>query len=69
MNNLVPAVVAGCIREVEERGLNTTGIYRLSGNEKAIHSLINEIDKDPRAVDYKTPVRFKFVNMVICADN
>ncbi|KAL5261278.1 hypothetical protein ACHWQZ_G007099 [Mnemiopsis leidyi] len=55
INNLVPAVVAGCIREVEERGLNTTGIYRLSGNEKAIHSLINEIDRDPRAVDYKTP--------------
>ena len=56
VQKLVPAIVAGCIREVEERGLSTTGIYRLSGNEKAIHSLINQIDRDPRAVDYKTPV-------------
>ena len=42
-------------------GMHTTGIYRLSGNAQAIQALINEIDKDPCKVDYKSAVSFKFL--------
>lgn len=36
---LIPAVVSHCIYEVERRGLQEKGIYRVSGDHKEVHEL------------------------------
>lgn len=36
---MVPALVVHCLREVECRGLNELGIYRVPGSEREVKSL------------------------------
>lgn len=36
---MVPAIIVHCINEIEIRGLNEIGIYRVSGSEKDIKAL------------------------------
>lgn len=41
-----PAVVDACIKEIEQRGIDVEGIYRLSGFADDLQDLKNVIDKD-----------------------
>lgn len=36
---MVPALVVHCVNEVESRGLNEVGLYRISGSEKDVKAL------------------------------
>jgi hypothetical protein len=38
-NPMIPAIIVHCINEVEQRGLNEVGIYRLSGADKDVKGL------------------------------
>ncbi|KAG5841557.1 hypothetical protein ANANG_G00167870 [Anguilla anguilla] len=44
-NRFVPLIVEICCKLVEERGLEYTGIYRVPGNNTAISSLQEELDR------------------------
>ncbi|XP_031574844.1 N-chimaerin-like [Actinia tenebrosa] len=46
-----PFVVDICVREVEERGLDSEGIYRVSGFADDIEALKNSFDKDGMAAN------------------
>lgn len=43
----VPMLVEKCCEAVEERGLDTTGIYRVPGNKAAVKMLQEELSKAP----------------------
>ena len=47
----VPILVRRCIDEVERRGLDHVGIYRLCGSSKRKHQLKDELEKNVRLVD------------------
>lgn len=47
----VPILVRRCIDEVERRGLDHVGIYRLCGSAKRKAVLKDELERNPRAVD------------------
>ncbi|XP_048758454.2 uncharacterized protein LOC125668375 isoform X2 [Ostrea edulis] len=47
----VPLLVKKCIKEVEERGLETIGIYRLCGSAKRKTQLREQFDKDVDGVN------------------
>ena len=36
---MIPAIVIHCVTEIERRGLNEVGIYRVNGSEKEIKDL------------------------------
>lgn len=36
---MVPAIVQHCIKEIEARGINDQGIYRVPGSEKDVRAL------------------------------
>jgi Rac GTPase-activating protein 1 len=36
---MVPSLIVHCVNEVDLRGLNDTGIYRISGAEKDVREL------------------------------
>ncbi|KAI5962125.1 RGA2 [Candida pseudojiufengensis] len=40
--NLIPIIITRCIKEVESRGINQEGIYRISGGNSLIVSIENE---------------------------
>lgn len=40
-NELVPLIITKCIEEVEKRGLDMEGIYRISGGNSAIIAILN----------------------------
>ena len=42
----IPKFVSLCMQEVEKRGLNSVGIYRLSGNTAEITKLRYLVDQD-----------------------
>ena len=48
----VPIVVRRCIEEVEKRGLDHVGIYRLCGSSKRKLQLKEELEKNVRLVDF-----------------
>lgn len=50
-NTKRPFVVEACVKEVESRGLDSEGIYRISGFADDIESLKNSFDKDGEIVD------------------
>lgn len=50
-NTKRPFVVEACIREVERRGLDSEGIYRISGFADDVEALKNSFDKDGDQVD------------------
>lgn len=43
---LVPRVVRRCISEIDERGLEVEGIYRISGKLSTVQQLVQRIEKD-----------------------
>ncbi|XP_057292883.1 N-chimaerin-like isoform X3 [Hydractinia symbiolongicarpus] len=59
-----PAIVDRCISEIEKRGLDIEGLYRVPGFADDITSLQNAIDKDGVVPDI-SPSAFEDVN-VIC---
>ncbi|ESO05826.1 hypothetical protein HELRODRAFT_105840 [Helobdella robusta] len=46
-NEYVPLIVETCTRIVEEKGLESVGVYRVPGNSGAVNALIEELNKDP----------------------
>ena len=36
---MVPAIVVHCLREIEDRGINELGLYRIPGSEKDVKGL------------------------------
>lgn len=51
----VPLVVDKCIREIEERGLEEVGIYRVAGTGSVVSALKAEFNKDVARVDLSDP--------------
>ena len=47
----VPALVSHCVATVEERGLNTVGVYRVPGNKATINALTEILNKGWEHVD------------------
>lgn len=47
----IPHLLKKCIEEVERRGLDHVGIYRLCGSAKRKQMLREEFEKNPRAVE------------------
>lgn len=50
-NKFIPWIVDTCCRLVEERGLENTGIYRVPGNNAAIASMQEELNKGITDID------------------
>jgi Rac GTPase-activating protein 1 len=36
---MIPALVIHCINEIERRGMNETGLYRVNGSEREIKDM------------------------------
>ncbi|THV06112.1 RhoGAP-domain-containing protein [Dendrothele bispora CBS 962.96] len=49
----VPKVVKCCIDEIDKRGLEAEGIYRVSGRHAIVQSLQLEIEKDEEAFEFR----------------
>lgn len=41
----IPPLIVHCISEIEKRGLNTTGLYRISGSDKEVKILKDRFRK------------------------
>lgn len=54
----VPLIVDVCCKLVEERGLENTGIYRVPGNNAAIASMQEELNKGFTEIDLEDDVRW-----------
>lgn len=52
----MPWIVDACCRLVEERGLENTGIYRVPGNNAAIASMQEELNKGWIDIDLQDDV-------------
>ena len=50
-HNTIPKIVRKCVSEVEKRGMDIVGIYRVSGNAKKKRLLKAEFDQDSSTVD------------------
>jgi len=50
-HNTIPKIVRKCVSEIEKRGMNIVGIYRVSGNAKKKRLLKSAFDQDSSAVD------------------
>ncbi|KAJ7375425.1 N-chimaerin [Desmophyllum pertusum] len=50
-NTKRPFLVEACIKEVEKRGLDSEGIYRISGFADDVEALKNSFDKDGESVN------------------
>jgi len=50
-NTKRPYIVDACIREVERRGLDSEGIYRISGFADDVEALKNSFDKDGESIN------------------
>ncbi len=45
---MVPAILIHCVREIEERGLNEEGIYRIPGREAEANELLERFNQASR---------------------
>ncbi|KAJ7101010.1 hypothetical protein C8R43DRAFT_245108 [Mycena crocata] len=56
-NNLpegeAPKIVQICIREIDQRGLESEGIYRVSGRHAVVQSMQHEIERDESKFEFK----------------
>ena len=59
----VPAVVQRCVEEVERRGMDHVGIYRLCGSAKRKQQLREELERDPHGADL-SPEAISDINVV-----
>ena len=50
-NSNVPLVVRKCIEEIDKRGLDVMGLYRISGNARRKRQLRAQFDEDSNSVD------------------
>lgn len=50
-SNSIPVIVRKCLTEIELRGLQEVGIYRLSGTNTIIKELKIAFDQDPFGVN------------------
>ncbi|CAE6515301.1 unnamed protein product [Rhizoctonia solani] len=49
----VPGLVAKAVRAVDERGLDSEGIYRVSGRQAIVQDLIHRIEKDETQFEFE----------------
>jgi hypothetical protein len=42
---MVPAILIHCVKEIEDRGLNEVGIYRIPGNEAEANDLLEKFNR------------------------
>lgn len=49
----VPGLVAKAVRAVDERGLDSEGIYRISGRQANVQDLIHRIEKDEAQFEFE----------------
>lgn len=56
----IPLIVDICCKLVEERGLEYTGIYRVPGNNAAISSMQEELNKGMADIDTQDDVSAYF---------
>ena len=47
----IPMIVEQCVKRVEEKGMDSVGIYRLSGNASTIQKLRLLYNEDPKKID------------------
>jgi len=59
----VPLVVQRCVEEVERRGVDHVGIYRLCGSARRKQQLREELERDPLAADL-SPEAISDINVV-----
>ncbi|XP_026884670.2 rho GTPase-activating protein 21 isoform X1 [Electrophorus electricus] len=62
-NRFVPLIVEVCCKLVEERGLEYTGIYRVPGNNAAISSMQEELNKGVGDIDVQAE-KWKDLNVI-----
>ncbi|KAI1891352.1 hypothetical protein AGOR_G00142920 [Albula goreensis] len=62
-NRFVPLIVEICCKLVEERGLEYTGIYRVPGNNAAISSMQEELNKGMSDIDIQDD-KWKDLNVI-----
>ncbi|XP_072268813.1 rho GTPase-activating protein 21 isoform X2 [Pyxicephalus adspersus] len=62
-NKFIPWIVDTCCKLVEERGLENTGIYRVPGNNAAIASMQEELNKGMADVDLQDD-KWKDLNVI-----
>ncbi|KAF8225789.1 RhoGAP-domain-containing protein [Tricholoma matsutake] len=48
----VPKIIRICIKEIDQRGLESEGIYRVSGRHAVVQALQHEIEKDERKFEF-----------------
>jgi len=54
----LPLVVDQCVKAINQFGLKTEGIYRVSGSASTIAKLKQLFDFEPDQVDFRTPAGF-----------
>lgn len=62
-NQRVPLIVAACCRIVEARGLESTGIYRVPGNNAVVSSLQEQLNRGPGDINLQDE-RWQDVNVI-----
>lgn len=53
--SIIPAIVTRCIHEVEQRGMDTEGIYRKSGANSLVQVIRDGFEKNPDDYDISDP--------------
>ena len=61
--NVVPNFFERCLQEIESRGLEEVGIYRLSGSSSGVNRLRNYLNQNADAVDLSLP-EFADINII-----
>ncbi|XP_054986469.1 rho GTPase-activating protein 23 isoform X2 [Sorex araneus] len=62
-NQRVPLIVAACCRLVEARGLESTGIYRVPGNNAVVSSLQEQLNRGPGDINLQDE-RWQDLNVI-----
>nr|XP_023409397.1 rho GTPase-activating protein 23 isoform X3 [Loxodonta africana] len=62
-NQRVPLIVATCCRIVEARGLESTGIYRVPGNNAVVSSLQEQLNRGPSDINLQDE-RWQDLNVI-----
>ena len=57
-NATLPLIIAQCIIAVDQFGLQTEGIYRVSGSVSTLGKLKHLFDFEPEHIDFRTPAGF-----------
>ncbi|WAR22755.1 RHG29-like protein [Mya arenaria] len=53
-HSAIPPIISKCLKEVEKRGINVKGIYRVSGVKSTVESLCQRFEMDPESVTLDT---------------